>query len=126
VSFIPPTCSSEGALSCETDSITVCPPVSGVFDVEIINQADAVVTRIAASASVITAVPANTLRKNVILWNDSTSVAYIKFGSGASSTDFTWRLSSQSGYELPMPVYIGEITAVWESANGGLQVTELI
>ena len=79
-----------------------------------------------ASATAVSVVPANPFRRGAILWNDSTAVCYIKFGSTAGANDFTWRLSTQSGYELPDPIYQGEISAIWEAANGGMQVTELI
>ena len=78
-----------------------------------------------ASTSAVTIAAPDLLRRGLILWNDSTATCYVKFGSAASNTSFTWRLTTQSGYELPIPVYIGEITAVWESATGSMQVTEL-
>jgi hypothetical protein len=79
-----------------------------------------------ASATAVTVAPANTFRRGAILWNDSTAACYIKFGSAAGVNDFTWRLATQSGYELPVPIYQGEISAIWEAANGGMQITELV
>lgn len=88
--------------------------------------AEAEVGRIPASVSTITIVAANPARRGLILWNDSTSTALMKLGTGASSTEFTWKLGPQAGYELPTPIYQGEITALWEAANGAIQVTELV
>lgn len=88
--------------------------------------AEAEVGRVPASASTTAIVPANPLRRGLILWNDSTATAYIKLGVGASTSDFTWKIGAQAGYELPVPIYQGDITAIWESANGAMQVTELI
>ena len=79
-----------------------------------------------ASTSAILLVPEDLLRRGLILWNDSTATVYIKLGLAVSNTDFTWRLSSQSGYELPTPIYQGDITAVWETATGAMQITELV
>lgn len=101
-------------LTCE-DKVTVC---SG--------QAAATVTRVNAAITTVVLAIANPLRKTVILWNDSTATVSVKMGSGASSSSFTWRIGPQSGYELPMPVYVGEISAIWDAANGAMLVTELV
>lgn len=120
-------------LSCELDSVTICPPATGIFDVEIVDQigscachSNADTSSVTASVTTVTLLLSYTDRKGAIFWNDSTSTAYIKFGAGASTTDFTWKIASQSGYELPTPVYIGLITAVWDAANGTMFITELI
>lgn len=84
------------------------------------------VDRVPASATAIVVAPANLLRRGLILWNDSTATLYIKLGLAVSVTDFTWRLSSQSGYELPTPIYQGDITGLWDNATGALQVTEMM
>lgn len=86
----------------------------------------AVVATVPASLTAVTVLPANILRKGAILWNNSTSTAYLKFGLGASSTDFTWKIASQSGYELPSPTYVGILTVAWDAATGSMQTTELI
>lgn len=99
-------------LTCD-DEVSICA-----------GQADAAVTRVNAATTTTSLLAANPLRKTAILWNDSTAVVLIKFGPAASTTSFTWKIGPQSGYELPLPVYIGQITAVWESANGAMQITE--
>lgn len=89
-------------------------------------SAEAEVERVSASTSTTLLAAANPLRRGLVLWNDSTATAYVKFGDGASNTDFTWKIGSQSGYESPIPIYQGNVTAVWEAANGAMQVTELV
>lgn len=113
-----------GTLDCETDSVTICPgddPIIVDF-----SGASAVVSSVTSSISTVTLLPPSPTRKGAILWNDSTATAFVKLGPGASSSDFSWKISTQSGYELPTPTYIGEITAVWDSANGAMQITELL
>lgn len=100
------------------------PPGTIVCGGEEITSPSTIVTRINSSTSTVVLAPNNTLRKAMVLWNDSNSVARIKFGAGASTFDFTWKIGPQSGYELPEPVYVGIVTAVWEAANGAMQVTE--
>ncbi len=60
----------------------------------------------------------------MIIVNDSTAVMYVKFGTGASSSDYTARLE-QYGYV--QTEYTGVITALWASdAGGDCKVTEVI
>lgn len=99
-------------LTCE-DQVTICA-----------GHAGAAITRVNSSTSTVTILAANASRKTAIFWNDSTAVVLIKFGTGAGLTSFTWKIGPQSGYELPMPVYVGDLTAVWESVNGAMQITE--
>lgn len=89
-------------------------------------SSDAIVTSVAASITAITLLPPFADRKGAILWNDSTATAFLKLGAGASTTSYTWKIASQSGYELSIPIYVGEISAVWDAANGSMRITELV
>lgn len=87
----------------------------------------AVVRRVSASASAVVLSSANFHRGGVIVHNDSTVILYLKFGTGASVTDFTHRLLPQASFEHRQGrVYRGVVTGVWESATGAAQVTELL
>ena len=87
----------------------------------------AVVRRVPASVAAVTLAVANFHRGGVIIHNDSTAVLFVKLGSGASSTDFTYRLATQASLEHRAGrVYRGPITGAWESATGFAQVTELL
>lgn len=88
--------------------------------------ATSAVTRVASNSAVSqTLLASNTNRKQTIFYNDSTGVQYLKFGTTASTTDFTVRMTSQSYYELPLPVYTGRIDSISGNNNGAIQVTEL-
>lgn len=82
--------------------------------------------QVASSDTVVTLMAANTDRVGLLVHNDSTAVLYLKFGSGASATDYTVRMVSQAYYECPYPVYRGVVTGIWASANGNAYVTELV
>lgn len=129
-------------LNCETDSITVCPPASGVFDVEVVNEVlvrpldcvtDSVtvcqpevtanVTSVNASATSVTLLAANPLRKGAIFYNQSINNAFIKFGAVASVTSFTIRLTSNTYYELSKG-YTGIIDCIWDGTNSAMRITE--
>lgn len=64
-------------------------------------------------------------RKAAYFHNDSTSVAYVKFGTTASTTSYTVKMNPDAFYEIPQPVYTGRIDAIWASATGAMRITEL-
>src|SRR6476469_10010433 len=53
------------------------------------SAATATTANVAASITVVTLLAANTSRKGAYIFNDSTSVVYVKLGSAASATSFT-------------------------------------
>lgn len=98
--------------------------ILGTETVEIASSATGTTSNVSASATAVTALSANSSRKKAVFHNDSTSVCYLKCGSSASSTSYTYRMTQQSTVELEMPVYTGIVTAIWDSATGALRVTE--
>lgn len=79
-----------------------------------------------ASASSVTLLEANTSRLGAIVYNDSGADLYLKYGSSASTTSFTYFVQANSPWEMPPgAVYTGIITGVWSSATGAARVTEL-
>ena len=88
---------------------------------------NAPVRRVPASTSVVTLSSPNFHRVGFIIHNDSLSVLFVKFGSGASDTDFTHRLDSQGSLEHRTGrVYRGLVTGRWVAEGGAAQVTELL
>ncbi len=59
-----------------------------------------------------------------IIFNNSAAILYVFFGTtAASSTNFTNAIAANSYYELPQPLYGGQITGVLASGTGTAQVT---
>jgi hypothetical protein len=58
------------------------------------------------------------------LFNDSTAVCYVKFGSGSAPTSFTVKMLAGGYYEVPEG-YTGDLYGYWASANGYMYVTEV-
>jgi hypothetical protein len=89
------------------------------------------VSSVASSASSVTLLAANTLRKGATITNDSTQVLYVKLAASAASTSsYTVALAGAASapfayYECPY-AYSGEIRGIWASANGNARVTELV
>lgn len=79
---------------------------------------------VSGSASSVTLQASNTARKGLTIWNDSTSILYIKFGTTASATSATAKLVADAYYEVPYG-YTGIVTGIWVSATGNARVTEI-
>lgn len=85
---------------------------------------NATVSRVASSATVVTLAARNGGRRTLSIFNESTAILYLKYGSAASLTDYTVQVSAGAFYETPQPGYRGIVTGIWASANGFAQVTE--
>lgn len=81
-------------------------------------------SNVVSSASSGTILAANTARYGATIWNDSTSVLYLRLGAGtASATSCTVKVAADGYYETPYG-YTGAIVGIWASANGNARVTE--
>lgn len=89
--------------------------------------AAAATSNVASSASSVTLLAANALRQMATIYNDSTAVLYVKFGTAAAITPASYTVQIPAGgyYELPHPVYHGRIDGIWAAANGAAHVTEM-
>jgi hypothetical protein len=83
------------------------------------------VTTVASSATVVTLQAANADRRGLAIYNDGKQKLYVKLGAAASLIDFTVMIDKQEYYELPQPMYVGEVTGIWDSVDGDARVTEL-
>jgi hypothetical protein len=82
-------------------------------------------TSVASSATPVTLKAANTARKGLTIFNDSTQVLYVLLGAGTvSSTVYTVQLSAGAYYEVPFG-FSGAVTGLWASANGNARLTEI-
>lgn len=84
----------------------------------------ATLSNVAASATSVTVLAANTSRMGVIIVNDSTAILYLKFGTTASTTSFTYKLNPGDTWEMAAPVHTGVLDGIWSSATGSARVTE--
>lgn len=87
--------------------------------------ATATLTNVTSSASSVLLLASNVNRKMAMFYNDSTSTLYLKLGVTASTTSYTVQLQAGGYYELPSPIYTGEIDGIWSAANGAVRITEL-
>lgn len=82
------------------------------------------VTSVNDSASNQTLLSSSTTRKGFRLYNDSTQIAYVKYGATATSTDFTVKIFPESlHYE---DNYNGNVDCIWAAdGSGAMKVTSL-
>jgi hypothetical protein len=59
-----------------------------------------------------------------MIYNDSTAVLKIKFGSTAATADYSVQVASQGTFVFPAPMYDGRVDGIWASANGNAYCTE--
>ena len=84
----------------------------------------AALVNVGASTSSVTIASANSGRNSLVVVNDSTAVLYLKYGSTASSSSYTYKLGPGDIFEMST-VYTGIVTGIWASVNGNARVTEI-
>ena len=83
-------------------------------------------TQVSDSATSVQLLAAAADRLGASFDNNSTAVAYLKWGTTASTSSYTVRMVAGAFYELPLPIYTGRIDCIWDSAAGGkMAITEL-
>lgn len=89
-----------------------------------ISDQSATLANVSSSASSVTVFSASAAAKGRAVYNDSTAVLYLKFGTTASTTSYTVQLASGDYFEFPQPLYGGRVDGIWASANGAARTTE--
>ncbi len=83
----------------------------------------ATLANVSSSASSVTVFAAKGAVNARTIFNDSTAVLYLKYGTTASTTSYTVQLAANGYYEFPQPVFAGRVDGIWASANGSARVT---
>lgn len=87
---------------------------------------NAPITSVAGSTVSVSILAANQERKGVNIFNDSSSAMYLAFAATASTSAYTVKIPAGGLYEMPNPtIYLGNLSAVWDTATGNARVTEL-
>lgn len=81
---------------------------------------------VTSSASAVTLKASNAARVGLYIVNEAVVVLYVKFGSTATSTDYSVAIPAGVTYEMPNRYYSGIVTGRLASgADSAAQVTEL-
>lgn len=84
----------------------------------------ATLANVASSASSVTLFSASGTAHARALFNDSSAILYIKFGTTASTSSYTVQVAAGGYYEFPQQLYAGRVDGIWASANGNARTTE--
>jgi citrate lyase beta subunit len=103
--------------------------VSDAFPLPVRRTTDtATLTSVAASVTSVTVIAANTNRRGLRLHAvTSSAVCYVRMGGGTAAAALgghSFDMQPGALYEDP-DGYTGAVTAIWATATGGLNVTEL-
>jgi len=86
----------------------------------------ATATQVAASATAVTILAANTARRGATFYYDAAAILYLLPGAG-TPTASVYQIKMGSGlytyYELP-PGYTGIVKGIWSAATGSVDVVE--
>ena len=92
-----------------------------------VSDQTAIRTSVASSASDGVLFAANGSAGGRTVFNESSAILYIAFGTlTASATNYTTQVAAGAYYEFPTAgrFYGGEVRAIWASANGFARCTE--
>jgi hypothetical protein len=91
----------------------------------VIGKQSASVTSVASSASNVTLFAANANARGRTIFNESTAVLFVKFGTTASATSYTVQMATNTYFTFPDNVlYAGRVDGIWAAANGSARLTE--
>jgi hypothetical protein len=87
--------------------------------------ASAATTSVANSVTNVTLLASNASRKSASIYNDDTAASlYVKLGATASATSFKIKIAPGGYFELPTPVYTGQIDGIATAATGSARISE--
>jgi len=105
---------------------TVAATQSGTWTVTNATYSTSTLSNVTAAASNTTLLASNASRRQAILYNDADTAVYVKFGTTASATSFSYKLLPAQTLELPFPVYTGIIDGIWANTpTGAMRITEV-
>ena len=58
------------------------------------------------------------------IYNSSTAICYLTFGTVSSTTAYTTQIPATTNYSFPVPAYSGAVTAVWSATNGSAATSQ--
>lgn len=106
-------------------ALVVAPSPNSPFTITTARPSTTNTSSVVASATNVTLLAANSIRLGATIYNDSSSLLYIKLGTTATASDFTIRLFPLSYWEVPFG-YTGKIDGFWANASGHARIGELV
>lgn len=69
-------------------------------------------------------VASNSNRKGLTIFNSSSSIIFIDYANTVTTSDYAFSLVSGAFYEMPMPIYTGDLHAILASGTASIEVRE--
>lgn len=102
----------------------------GSINVETNRCSVAAVSTVTSVTTATTLLAANANRRGAIIFNASTAILYLKYGTAAqtgavSATSYSVRIAANTSWIIDVPTWEGALQGIWASVNGSAQVTDL-
>ena len=102
----------------------------GSINVETNRCATPTYASVASTTTATTLLAANANRRGAIIFNNSTAILYLKYGTAGqtgtvSASAFSVRLATMTSWIIDVPTWEGAVQGIWASVNGNAQVTDL-
>lgn len=107
----------------KVDGSAVTQPVSGTVTSTPEKASSVTIARVATSTTNATLLSSNSSRKKAVIVNDSNSILYVKYGTTATATSYTYKL--QSDDTLEETNYTGRIDGILDTGTGNAQTTDI-
>lgn len=88
------------------------------------SSATVAITRVASSATSVQLLASTPTRRLATIYNDSSAVLYLKYGTTASATSKNLPIPAGGYFEFPHPIYTGRVDGIWANANGAADIVE--
>ena len=85
----------------------------------------ATLTAVPASVTSVSLLTARPDRKGAVIVNDGAATLHIAYAATASLTAYSYKMPPNSTFEMPLPIWSGAISAIWNGALGSAVITEL-
>lgn len=85
----------------------------------------AALSSVAASTSTTVLLSPNTARASASILNDSASATlFLAYAATASMTAYKLQIGPGGYFELPLPIFTGEVSGIWDAAVGHARISE--
>lgn len=82
-------------------------------------------TTVGLTASPAKLADANPARRGLTIYNPLSSTVYVDYDNGVSDSIHAFPLPPKGYFEMPVPIYIGEVWGVLATGTGNVEVREL-
>lgn len=98
----------------------------GAASASVPTAANAAQSNVGQNVASVSLIAANTSRKGLSIFNDTTANLYISFSGAASTANFKVKVAAGGYYEMaPEVIFTGQIFGIWDAAGAGnARVTE--